>query len=257
MKHIFIILFTAVSIQISAQSKSYSVANAHSHNDYEQEFPFWSAYNQDFGSIEVDIFLHNGQLIVAHDLNQLALNRTLDSLYLKSLRYCLVKNNGYVFADSTRQLQLMIDIKSRADSTLHKLVEELRSYPEITTNATIKIVISGNRPEPAKFAIYPAYILFDGELSKDYPVFALERIAMLSDNFKRYSNWNGKQIIPEQDRNNLQTAIHKAHRLNKKVRFWNAPDRMSAWSILIELGVDFINTDKITELGRFFKTVPK
>ena len=246
-----------MSIQLSAQHSRYSVANAHSHNDYEQEFPFWSAYNQHFGSMEADIYFHNGKLIVAHDRSQLALNRTLDSLYLKPLRYAITKNGGYVFPDSTRQLQLMIDIKTTADSTLNKLIEDLGSYPDITGNPNIKIVISGNRTEPLLFTTYPSYILFDGELNKDYPETALKRIVMMSDNFKRYSDWNGKKIIPQIQRNNLEAAILKAHRLGKKVRFWNAPDNMSTWSLLMKLGVDYINTDKITELSRFFKTVKK
>jgi hypothetical protein len=42
----------------------YTIANTHSHNDYEQRVPFWTAYNAQFGSIEADIFLVDGRLMV-------------------------------------------------------------------------------------------------------------------------------------------------------------------------------------------------
>jgi alkaline phosphatase len=44
----------------SAPGLHYTIANTHSHNDYEQPIPFWTAYNAQFGSIEADIFLIDG-----------------------------------------------------------------------------------------------------------------------------------------------------------------------------------------------------
>ncbi len=41
----------------------YTIANTHSHNDYEQPIPFWTAYNAQFGSIEADVFLVDGRLV--------------------------------------------------------------------------------------------------------------------------------------------------------------------------------------------------
>src|SRR4051812_7321262 len=58
MKRVIIILLALWGYTLHAQQKSYTVANAHSHNDYEQPTPSWTAYNEGFGSIEADIFLH-------------------------------------------------------------------------------------------------------------------------------------------------------------------------------------------------------
>ncbi len=242
---------------LCAQPAAYSVANAHSHNDYEKEFPFWNAYNQGFGSIEADIFLHHDKLIVAHDSIQLKLNQTLDSLYLQPLQNCLVKNNGHVFADPSRQLQLLVDIKSSAAATLNKLIETLGKYPMIRDNRSVKIVISGNRPDPSLFTSYPGYICFDGELNKEYTAAAMEKIDLLSDNLGRYTSWNGKGIIPEKEKIKIEAVIQKAHQQNKKVRFWNSPDDINAWLGMIRLHVDFINTDKIDELAAFLKQLPE
>src|SRR5687768_5401714 len=113
---IFVLLF--ISTSCSAQPRAYSTANAHSHNDYQQAVPFHKAWQQRFGSIEADIFLRNGILIVAHDTAQIARGWTLDSLYIGPLLLQVEKNGGYVYADKSRRLQLMIDIKSEAIPTL-------------------------------------------------------------------------------------------------------------------------------------------
>ena len=128
MTHFFTGLLLLISFNGIAQP---STANAHSHNDFEQAFPFWAAWKQGFGSIEADIFLDNEELIVAHDKKQLSRRWTLDSLYLGPLQQCIATHKGYVYADTNRKLQLMIDIKSDAQSTLSKLVEKLQSFPVI------------------------------------------------------------------------------------------------------------------------------
>lgn len=40
--------------------------NAHSHNDYKQKHPLSDALKNKFNSIEADVFLINGKLIVSH-----------------------------------------------------------------------------------------------------------------------------------------------------------------------------------------------
>ena len=229
----------------------YTTANAHSHNDYEQANPFHKAWQNKFGSIEADIYLHNDTLVVAHDSSQLTHGRLLDSLYLAPLQEVLKKNKGYVYDDTTQSLQLMIDIKSGGELTLAHLIDELDVLESITNSPSLKIVISGNRPQPEMFSRYPSWIMFDGELNKEYSPEALQKIEMLSDNFANYSTWKGKGTISSKDREALKQAISKAHRLNKKVRFWNAPDSPAAWELFMNLQVDNLNTDKFQELTQF------
>jgi alkaline phosphatase len=249
----FFPVFIFIQLYCSAQPKTYTTANAHSHNDYEQPVPFHMAWQQRFGSMEADIFLRNGKLIVAHDSAQLARKWTLDSLYLGPLLLQIEKNGGRVYPDKKRSLQLMIDIKSEAVSTLDRLVQKIKQYPSLTNAGSLKIVISGSRPAPAQFASYPSWIKFDGELRRDYKRDELKKIEMLSDNFARYSSWKGKDTIPEKDRLALKQMVDKAHKLKKKIRFWNAPDTPESWKLFKELGVDYINTDKIEELSRFLR----
>jgi alkaline phosphatase len=239
------------SVNICGQSFHYSTANAHSHNDYEQKSPFWLAYNNHFGSIEADIFLVHGELMVAHDSNELKRNVSLEISYLHNLAACLEKNEGYPYPDPKEKLQLLIDIKSDSLETLNQLIWLLNQYPQITGNPDIRIVITGRRPDPILFAGYPSFIYFDGVLSENYPDAVLPRIKMFSDDFRKYSAWNGKGKIPWKDRSALQAKIKKAHELGIDVRLWNAPDIINAWMIFEDLQVDYINTDHIADLSKF------
>ncbi|WP_240347931.1 phosphatidylinositol-specific phospholipase C/glycerophosphodiester phosphodiesterase family protein [Longitalea arenae] len=242
-----------ISTASFAQPIIYTTANAHSHNDYEQSMPLMAAYNEQFGSIEADIFWHNGELLVAHTTRELALRRTLEDLYLKPLQALVEKNKGHVYADTNRRLQFMIDIKTEAVTTLAKLIELLQKYPALTECPSLRIAISGNRPDVTAYTSYPAFIWFDGELYKDYPASALSRIVMMSDNLKKYTSWTGNERMPAAQQDTLQQLVNRAHSKGKTVRFWAAPDNPNAWRQLMKLKVDYINTDSIRALAAFFE----
>lgn len=251
MKTVFIIYFGIAGFIANAQNPVYTTGNAHSHNDYEQARPFWSAYNARFGSIEADIFLVKDTLFVAHDTAELMFKRSFEKLYLAALADCIDKNKGSVYADPSKHLQLLIDIKTDAKSTLSKLLQVLHKYPSLTKCPRLHFAISGNRPPQHLFTRYPAFIKFDGELNQSYSAAARAKIIMLSTDFKTLSLWDGKENLTRVEAAAIRRAIEKAHRSGKKVRFWNAPDTPDAWEKFIGLGVDFINTDKIDSLAEF------
>lgn len=249
-----IVLFFSLFICVKsfAQPVNYSTGNAHSHNDYMNANPFWAAYNAGFGSIEADIFLRNNQLIVAHDEEGVKLNRTLEDLYLKPLLSCLRKNDQHVYANRSKKLQMLIDIKTDAVPTLAKLVSVLKQYPELTNNKDLKWVISGSRPDQSTFNTYPDFILFDGELNMKYSEAALKKVALFSDDLHNYTMWKGsKSSIPDNEAKKLKAVIKYAHDLQKPIRFWDAPDSLNAWYQFMDLQVDYINTDRINDLASF------
>lgn len=254
MKNLLLVVVLGYSVSICAQSVVYTTSNVHSHNDYAQSLPFWDAYNHGFGSIEADVFCmaNNSPLLVGHTLQEVTLRaRTLDSLYLIPLVQCVRKNKGKPYADQSKKLQLLIDIKTAAVPTLRKLMQTLQQYPELTACPSIRFVISGNRPSADSFELYPSFITFDGELQTTYTELALKKIALLSSDLKKYTSWNGKDSLAPTDKLKLQTIISQAHHLNKPVRFWDAPDLSMAWITFMKLGVDYINTDKIKDLADF------
>jgi len=244
-------LCMAVSFFAKAQPVTYSVSNAHSHNDYVNPVPFWIAYNEGFGSIEADIFLVDGTLLVAHEEKELTTKRSLLGLYLNPLIECLTKHKGYPFTDTSKQLQMLIDIKTDSIATLQALIETIRKYAVLMNSHKLTWVITGRRPEPPLFVSYPSFISFDGILDKEYSAGALTKIAMLSDDGRKYTKWDGTAKIPPVDLQKLQAVVTKAHNLHKPVRFWAAPDTMGAWGQFMQLKVDYINTDHIHELAAY------
>lgn len=240
---LFFILWTFISF-VKAQTQGYSSSNAHSHNDYEQQYPFYAAYENGFGSIEADIHLVNGKILVGHDTKNLDEKKTLDALYLIPLDK--MKKNK-------KPLQILIDIKTEAKSTLDSLISTLQKYPTITKNKFIRVVISGNRPNESEYNNYPPYIWFDGRLEKNYTLEQLKKIALLSDDYGRFTMWKKNWPMADSDREKIVVAIEKAHAMDKPVRLWGSPDFPEAWDAMMKLKVDYINTDKIEELTAYLK----
>lgn len=256
MRYTYFLVFQFLITVAAAQHPAYTTANAHSHNDYEQNSPFSAATAHQFGSIEADIFLSEdtASLFVAHTRSEsVKRRRTLDSLYLLPLQEMIRKNNGSVYPDSTRRLQLMIDVKTAAEPTLRKLIMVLQRYPPLLNCPSLRLVISGNRPDASAFSRYPPYIFFDGLLEKDYPAEALPKIAMLSAPFYQYSSWKGDNALTAADSLKIGKAVQSARRLGKPVRLWAAPDEPNAWKTLMRLQVGYINTDHIDELSDFLQ----
>lgn len=213
----------------------------HSHNDYEQRLPFYTAFRLGFHSIEADIYFVDGKLLVAHDRKDVDGSRTLEALYLTPLDAALKENKE-------RAIQLLIDIKSEAYTTLDALVQLLQRYPSIIEHKKVKISISGNRPLVKDYQNYPAFIYFDGRPGVHYSKKALKKISLISDS---YGNYLHAGVLDEYK---LRKVIDAVHQLGKPFRLWAHPDKVNGWEKMISLGVDFINTDNIEELARFMKS---
>jgi len=249
MKKLLVLFLCFLSWWAKAQ---YTPSNAHSHNDYLQISPFRLAYEQGFGSVEADVFLRNDSLFVAHEYGEIESGRTFEALYLHPVLEVCRKNNGSIYADKSRQLQLLIDLKTDYAATLPALVKRLDPYQEfLYPRGTVKVVISGSTPKPEEFSNYPGYIFFDGRPEIDYTPVQLRKVGLISQSFRNYSLWNGKGIPVEKERQVLAGIVHRVHALNKPLRFWATPDTPNAWKFMMNLGVDYVNTDKVQDLGRY------
>jgi len=81
----FILLIAVGLASCNTSTKTYTPADAHSHNDYKNSIPFYRAYNAGFGSIEADVFAVNGQLMVAHKEEEITPARSLKLMYIDPL----------------------------------------------------------------------------------------------------------------------------------------------------------------------------
>lgn len=242
-------------LQIQAQ---YSTLNAHSHNDYQQKSPLYLAYNNHFGSIEADIWEVNGNLFVAHEKEKITPERSLEELYINPIINLYKQNCRKAWSDHPGSFQLMIELKSQPETALSLLVDKLKKYPEVfdpkVNKNAVRIVITGNEPNPSDFNKYPDFISFDGDIELKYIEQQRNRLALYSGNLAKFISWKGKGNIPEIELQRLKQVIDSIHGLNCKIRFWNAPDTPNAWKTLINLKVDYINTDHIQELSDFLET---
>lgn len=248
-------LFLLTGSGLRAQTV-YTSANVHAHNDYQQAIPFLNAYTLRAGSIEADVYLQKDELYVAHEIKEIAPARTLENLYLKPLQAQIRQNKGAAYPEQNAKLQLLIDLKTAGETTLPALVQKLTSYPEIIKNPNIRIVISGNKPKPNTWAQFPAFIYFDGTPGEQYTPDQLKRVALISDSFRKYTQWNGKGKIVAAEQAKIQRLIDSVHHLNRKLRFWATPDNVNSWKTLMHLGVDYVGTDEVTGLTAFLKKLP-
>jgi alkaline phosphatase len=234
-----------------------AVNRGHSHNDYHQTIPLLTAYQAGMGSIEADVFFKKGQLYVAHDTTEIREGATLKKLYLAPLHELYVKNGNRPYADPSLTLQLVIDIKENYLQVLPLLIAELETFNNTFNSRrnpnAIRIVISGNVPVPAAFKDYPDYIAFDGRPYIKYSRKQLKRIAMISDDIKKYTKWKGLGNPPAADELKLKAVIEKAHQQHKPFRFWATADLPDSWLYVEKLGADWINTDHPDQLRAFFQ----
>ncbi|WP_234733049.1 phosphatidylinositol-specific phospholipase C/glycerophosphodiester phosphodiesterase family protein [Tellurirhabdus bombi] len=229
----------------------------HSHNDYVKAEPFWGAYNARAASIEADVFLVDGKLLVAHTKEELAKAPTLDSLYLKPIARLFDQHKNKVSPDRKYMFQLVIDVKDDGVETLKKIQEAIAPYRTCFDRAlnpmAIQLIISGNRPAVAAWVDYPAYLQFDGRPNEVYDSETLKHVGLISDSFHNYSRWKGEGELTDRDRETLKRIIKRAHGQSKPIRFWATPDTPTAWKQLTRLDVDFINTDRVKECAETLK----
>ncbi|MPR34082.1 phosphatidylinositol-specific phospholipase C/glycerophosphodiester phosphodiesterase family protein [Salmonirosea aquatica] len=232
-----------------AQPKTYTLANAHSHNDYEQKRPFRAAYELGFGSIEADVFLKDGELYVAHNFKDISPDRTLKALYLEPLLQEISQHNGWPYANR-QELQWLIDIKNTGPATLAALQKEFAPYRKQLQH--VRIVISGEMPDPAQMAGQDELFTFDGRKNEVYPKEASPRVKLVSSSIMDFgSHWDGKEPLNETARQKIKTFVELQHAQKKLVRLWATPNTELGYRTLQELGVDYIGTDDLAGLAAF------
>src|SRR4051794_37993520 len=91
------LLIAAAGLALAADAPVTPLKNAHAHNDYAHARPLFDALDQGFCSVEADVFLVDGKLLVGHTLFELKPDRTLESLYLDPLRERIKTNGGRVY----------------------------------------------------------------------------------------------------------------------------------------------------------------
>jgi hypothetical protein len=245
----------------AAETTVTPLRQAHAHNDYLHARPLLDALDHGFASVEADIFLVDGRLLVAHTERELKDDRTLEALYLDPLHQRVRANGGSVFPGGGR-FTLLVDIKTAGPATYAALEKVLDKYPDMVSvvrdgkmeSKAVDVVISGNRPREVMADQSVRYAGYDGrwsDLDSELPVHLMP---IVSDNWGLHFRWNGKGPIGDKDRQNLDDAVARAHAHGRRLRLWAAPDTVDAWRVLAVAGVDLINTDNLAGLETFLRS---
>jgi len=238
-----------------------ALTRAHAHNDYEHARPLLDALDHGFGSVEADVYLVNGDLLVAHNREDVRADRNLEKLYLSPLKKRF--DDKKEILPGLKTLILLIDIKGEALPTYQLLEKQIEPFKpmltvfegdEIKTNA-VTIILSGNRPRDYVAKQTKRWAAIDGRLPDlaENPPRSL--IPLVSDNWSLNFRWTAGEF-PNDQAARLKEIVSKAHQQGRVLRFWAIPDRQDAWNLLYDTNVDLINTDHLAELAAFLKSKP-
>lgn len=232
----------------------------HSHNDYHREHPLYDALNAGMVSIEADVFLKGGKLLVGHEKQELEANKSLDKMYLQPLfkKYLEVDKN-------LSPIILLIDIKSEGELCYTQLKKLIQPYKAMLTSydigdfkkGMVTLILSGDRPIKMMRAEKKRFAFVDGRLSdmdnNEDPLL----MPLLSDDWFTYFKWNGVGEISKEEYNTLQQLVTKCHHQNKMIRFWGTPTEQSKqnnfWKLFNDVGIDLLGSDA-PELFKEFET---
>jgi len=229
------------------------LSQAHAHNDYEHKRPLLDALAQGFTSVEADVFLVDGVLLVAHDRTQLKPERSLKKLYLEPIAK-MIRDKGSIY-DSV-EFTLMVDIKAEGTAATEALVRELepyRSFVSATFPKAVKVVVSGAGDRDVVAKRSGRLLSTDGrpgDLEKERD----PTIAWVSDNWNTHFKWKGDGAFPHEERMKLREMVGKAQERGYRMRFWATPERKEVWDELTRARIDLIGTDRLADLAKFLRS---
>jgi hypothetical protein len=237
--------------------------HAHAHNDYEHKRPLLDALAHGFCSVEADVFLVDGALLVGHERKDLRPGRTLEKLYLDPLRQRAKANGGRVYRGGPTVF-LLVDVKSEAKATYATLDRVLARYDDLLSvtrdgrfqEGAVTAVVSGNCDREAITAQKVRRAAIDGRPPDLDSAAPAHLIPWVSARWGALFRWQGKGPMPQAERGRLREFVAKAHKHGRLVRFWATPETPAVWGELLACGVDLLNTDRLGELRRFLLDRP-
>jgi hypothetical protein len=236
---------------------------AHSHNDYEQARPLATALELGFGSIEADIFLVDGELLVAHNRADCRPERTLRAMYLAPLAERSRSRGGRIYAGSDGTVTLLVDIKADGEAAYAELDRQLRAYGDVfssvidgvATRRAVDVVISGAVPRDTIAAQGSRYAFIDGregDLRAERPL-RRTLVPLVSMPWGEHVAWDGAGRAPESALGSLRKLAEAAHTRGYRLRFWGAPATEAAWAAQSEIGIDVIGFDDLARGAAFLR----
>jgi hypothetical protein len=250
----------AATVCTAETPRTAPLPRAHAHNDYLHVHPLLDALEHGFTSVEADVYLVDGELLVAHTRAELNPERTLKRLYLDPLRRMARESGGRVWPDGPT-FTLLVDVKADGKASYQTLAKLLAEYDDIISvvrdgrleTKAITVIVSGDRASEAIAADAPRYVGIDGRLSDLDSKEPSDLLPLISDNWGLNFRWRGEGPFPKVERAKLRDVVRQAHDRGRRVRVWATPESAALWRELLAADVDLINTDDLVGLEQFLR----
>ncbi len=232
----------------NARAKRPTSVPCHSHNDYEREQPLKQALVSRFQSVEADLWLSTGKIMVSHWPWSYA--GSLEEMYLKPLQDLLTTRKSV--HDDGKTFYLWLDLKDGRDEFRPKLAKLLSDFKSLAP--AVQIILTGSESQREKLLReYSLQVQHDRDEFRDDDPVTDGSWTWYSLKWRDYFRWRGQGEVPERERLDLRNMIAKIHSKGKKLRFYAAPETPELWKLLAEEGVDLVGTDQVSVLGRLFR----
>jgi len=224
---------------------------AHSHNDYAQARPLAEALANGFASVEADVFLVDGKLLVGHNREDLKPERSLEAMYLRPLSERIGLNKGWVYPGVHKTLWVLVDIKTDGVAVYEAFKKLLDGFPNLKYGRKampIRFVISGDRPIDSIVRDKGEVAALDGrwaDLDRNY---SKDLMPWVSESWSDHFAWSGAAPFSGEMQSKLVKMVQTVHAQGRKIRFWGAPDVPAMWEVHWKAGVDWLNTDRLSAL---------
>lgn len=228
------------------QSDFLFLDRAHSHNDYTRAKPLIEALENGFASVEVDVFLVDGKLLVGHNKSDLNPEKTIESMYMKPIEARLKENGGWVYPRIEKTFWVLVDIKENGSAVYEAFKKTLTQFPLLKydpAKVSVRFVISGDRPVDAIVQDKGAYAGLDGRWADMDKGYSAEMMPWVSEDWNTHFKWRSIGGFPRLQADKLTDMVLKVRSQKRKSRFWGAPDTIASWDAQWRAGVDLINTD--------------
>jgi hypothetical protein len=254
------LLAAALLFSQTALGQPTPLEHAHAHNDYEHTRPLLGALERGFNSVEADVHLVGGQLLVAHSRDSVDATRSLESLYLAPLRAYVQQHGGRAYPGRW-PLTLLIDVKSDSEASYVVLESLLRRYADLFTifaggeviEGPVVAIVSGERTIRTMERAPVRFAAVDGRIADLQATPRVSRAVMplISDSWDRITKWKGEGVVPANVRRDVEHVVAVAHEQGRRVRFWGTPDNEVVWQPLLDARVDLIGADDLDALRDF------
>lgn len=232
-----------------------SLPSAHAHADSRHRHPLWDALSAGFTSVEVDVWVVRGRVLVGHSVPRPM--HSLRRLYLDPLA-AMISETDCVYSDLDEPIQLLLDVKSDANRSRPAIEAFLAQYSGLVScwrdghfiPGPVTVVVSGTlsgRPSDAP----RRWSGVDARLRLSSTRVPSDVMPLRSDCWPELFTWGGDGSMPGEQRDRLVQLVADAHAAGQRTRLWDTPDRRgperdNLWSTLLDVGVDYLNTDDLS-----------